>query len=145
MPFSIFDKSKNSISSLYGCLNCEETLFFYAVNSIALNIAIVLTIKAEIKFQYSSLAEGMHLLIPLLVSSVLFSIAVNPLEEANFGNQKSKHPMSFAWSLHPLIGIFGTIINSFVLYMGYCERETFIRPVNAMIWYVHVKFTELCL
>ena len=46
--------------------------------------------------------------------------------------------MSLAWSLQPLIGLFGTLINSFVLYMGYCERETFIRPVNAMIWYVPV-------
>ena len=79
----------------------------------------------------------------LMLTLVLFSIAVNPLEEANFGSQKSKHPMSFAWSLQPLIGIFGTFINSFVLYIGYCERATFIRPVNAMIWYVPVEFSEL--
>ena len=80
----------------------------------------------------------------LMMTSVLVSVAVNPLEEeANFGKQKSKHPMSFAWSLQPLIGIFGTLINSFVLYMGYCEREAFIRPVNAMIWYVQVEYSEL--
>ena len=71
---------------------------------------------------------------------ILISIAVNSLEEAN---QKSKHPMSFAWSLQPMIGIFGTFINSFVLYMGYCERATFIRPVNAMIWYVPVEFSAV--
>ena len=74
---------------------------------------------------------------------MLFNIAVNSLEEANFDSQKSKHPMSFAWSLQPMIGIFGTFVNSFVLYMGYCERETFIRPVNAIIWYVQVDFSAL--
>ena len=74
---------------------------------------------------------------------MLFSIAVNSLEEANFDSQKSKHPMSFAWSLQPMIGIFGTFVNSFVLYMGYCERATFIRPVNAIIWYVPVDFSAL--
>ena len=74
---------------------------------------------------------------------MLFNIAVNSLEEANFDSQKSKHPMSFAWSLQPMIGIFGTFVNSFVLYMGYCERATFIRPVNAIIWYVPVDFSAL--
>ena len=74
---------------------------------------------------------------------ILISIAVDSLEEANFDSQKSKHPMSFAWSLQPMIGIFGTFINSFVLYMGYCERATFIRPVNAMIWYVPVEFSAV--
>ena len=78
-----------------------------------------------------------------MLTLVLFSITVNPIEEANFDNKKSKHPMSFAWSLQPLIGLFGTFINSYVLYMGYCERATFIRPVNAMIWYVSVEFPEL--
>ena len=52
---------------------------------------------------------------------------------------KNDHPLSFAWSLQPLMGICGTVINSFVLYMQYCERQTFIRPVNAMIWYVRAN------
>ena len=71
--------------------------------------------------------------------------AANPLNETTHGRQKSDHPMSFAWSLQPLIGICGTLLNSFVLYMGYVERQTFIRPVNAMIWYVPVNFFFLVL
>ena len=66
--------------------------------------------------------------------------AAIPLNETTHGRQKSNHPMFFAWSLQPLIGICGTLLNSFVLYMGYVERQTFIRPVNAMIWYVSVNF-----
>ena len=49
--------------------------------------------------------------------------------------------MSFAWSLQPLVGISGTLLNSFVLYMEYGERQTFIRPVNAMIWYVSINLS----
>ena len=51
--------------------------------------------------------------------------------------------MSFAWSLQPLMGLCGTLLNSFFLFMQYGERQTFIRPVNAMIWYVSVLFSEL--
>ena len=71
----------------------------------------------------------------LSLAFMAFSITdANPLNETTPDRQKSNHPMSFAWSLQPLIGICGTLLNSFVLYMGYCERQTFIRPVNAMIW-----------
>ena len=73
-------------------------------------------------------------------TSAILITAANPLNETTHGRQKSNHPMSFAWSLQPLIGICGTLLNSFVLYMGYVERQTFIRPVNAMIWYVPVNF-----
>ena len=52
---------------------------------------------------------------------------------------KNDHPMNLAWSLQYLMGICGTLINSFVVYMQYCERQTFIRPVNAMIWYVRAN------
>ena len=53
--------------------------------------------------------------------------------------------MSFAWSLQLLIGSCGTLLNSFVLYMGYVERQTFIRPVNAMIWYEYIVLYSKCL
>ena len=39
-----------------------------------------------------------------------------------------------------VFGFCGTLLNSFVLYIGYSERQTFIKPVNAMIWSVkHLK------
>ena len=71
-----------------------------------------------------------------MLSSALMVTAASPLNETNLGHQKSQHPMSFAWSLQPLIGISGTLLNSFVLFMQYGERQTFIKPVNAMIWYI---------
>ena len=53
---------------------------------------------------------------------------------------KNTHPMSAAWSCLPVFGFCGTLLNSFVLYIGYSERQTFIKPVNAMIWSVkHFK------
>ena len=76
----------------------------------------------------------------LMLTSAFFITAANSLNETTLGRQKSNHPMSIAWSLQPLIGIYGTLLNSFVLYMGYVERQTFIRPVNAMIWCVPVHF-----
>ena len=66
--------------------------------------------------------------------------AANTMNETTHGHQKSNHPMSFAWSLQLLNGLCGTLLNSFVLYMGYVERQTFIRPVNAMIWYMSYLF-----
>ena len=61
---------------------------------------------------------------------------------------KNNHPMSAAWSCLPVFGFCGTLLNSFVLYIGYSERQTFIKPVNAMIWSVkHFKnsYTILCM
>ena len=90
-----------------------------------------------------------HLGISMLMLSLefmAFSMAdANPLNDTTPGRQKSNHPMSFAWSLQPLIGIYGTLLNSFVLYMGYVERQTFIRPVNAMIWYEYIVLYSKCL
>ena len=71
----------------------------------------------------------------ILNPAFFLAAAASPLNETNPGHLKSQHPMSFAWSFQPLIGISGTLLNSFVLYMEYGERQTFIRPVNAMIWY----------
>ena len=83
-----------------------------------------------------SLFTPVQMLILSLAFSAFSITDANPLNETtpDPDRQKSNHPMSFAWSLQPLIGICGTVLNSFVLYMGYCERQTFIRPVNAMIW-----------
>ena len=59
---------------------------------------------------------------------------------------KNIHHMSAAWSCLPVFGFCGTLLNSFVLYIGYSERQTFIRPVNAMIWSVkHFKISYLLL
>ena len=80
----------------------------------------------------------------ILILTATFSISVaNPINETNFCDKKNHHPMSFAWSVQPLMGLCGTLLNSFFLFMQYGERQTFIRPVNAMIWYVSVLFSEL--
>ena len=50
--------------------------------------------------------------------------------------KKSEHPMSTAWSSLYMVGFFGTLLNSFFLYVAYGERQTFIKPVSAMIWLV---------
>ena len=71
----------------------------------------------------------------ILTSALLVTVA-SPLNETDLDCQKSQHPMSYAWSFQPLIGISGTLLNSFVLFMQYGERQTFIKPVNAMIWYM---------
>ena len=47
---------------------------------------------------------------------------------------KSYHRMALAWAVHPIFGVIGTFLNSFILYMFYTERRTFIKPINAMIW-----------
>ena len=78
-----------------------------------------------------------------ILTSVFLITGATPLNETNVGHQKNQHPMSFAWSLQPLMGLCGTLLNSFVLFMQYGERQTFIRPVNAMIWYVSELFSEL--
>ena len=57
--------------------------------------------------------------------------------DLNTAKIKDTHPMSTAWSCLPVFGFCGTLLNSFVLYIGYSERQTFIKPVNAMIWSVN--------
>ena len=48
--------------------------------------------------------------------------------------RNGEHPAATMWCLHPLLGLLGTIANSFVLYMFYIERDTFINSINVMIW-----------
>ena len=49
-------------------------------------------------------------------------------------NNETNHKMTTAWMFNPIFGLFGTLLNSFILYIFYSERQTFIKPVNAMIW-----------
>ena len=49
-------------------------------------------------------------------------------------NNETIHKMTTAWMFNPIFGVFGTLLNSFILYIFYSERQTFIKPVNAMIW-----------
>ena len=78
----------------------------------------------------------------VMLTPIFLLTAASPMNETYPGHQKSQHPMSFAWSLQPLVGISGTLLNSFVLYMEYGERQTFIRPVNAMIWYKTYRYSH---
>ena len=41
--------------------------------------------------------------------------------------------MSLAWSFHPVLGIIGTILNSFVLYIFVKERQSMVTLINIMI------------
>lgn len=81
----------------------------------------------------------------LMLTSTFLISGATPMNDTNFFDQKKHHQMSFAWSLQPLMGLCGTLLNSFFLFMQYGERQTFIRPVNAMIWYVSLSllFSEL--
>ena len=47
---------------------------------------------------------------------------------------ETNHKMTNAWMFNPIFGVFGTLLNTFILYVFYSERQTFIKPVNAMIW-----------
>ena len=53
---------------------------------------------------------------------------------SGFEKRKSDHRMALAWAFNPIFGLIGTCLNSFILYMFYTERQTFIKPINAMIW-----------
>ena len=70
----------------------------------------------------------------LFIMILSLPTVANEWNRSDLSDKKSEHPMSGAWAHQPLIGLCGVILNSFVLYMGYCERQTFIKPVNAMIW-----------
>ena len=58
---------------------------------------------------------------------------VKCLDSNNETSNKSDHKMSIAWSLHPIIGIVGTVLNSFVLYMFVRERQNMISLINLLI------------
>ena len=87
--------------------------------------------KNQSNFRMSSKTHAV-----LMLTLTFLISGATPMNETDFLDPKKHHPMSFAWSLQPLMGLCGTLLNSFFLFMQYGERQTFIRPVNAMIWYV---------
>ena len=46
---------------------------------------------------------------------------------------KSDHKLSFAWSIHPILGLLGTVLNSLVLFMFVKERQNMVTLINIMI------------
>ena len=52
----------------------------------------------------------------------------------NSSHTRNNHRLSFAWTFNPIIGLVGTILNSFILYIFYSERQIFIKPINSLIW-----------
>ena len=62
-------------------------------------------------------------------------ITMNETRATNTSELEQHHKMSIAWMFNPVIlGLIGTIINSFILYVFYSERQTFIKPINFLIW-----------
>ena len=70
----------------------------------------------------------------LLLILMLDEIGAGNYSSSGFEKRKSEHRMALAWAFNPIFGLIGTCLNSFILYMFYTERQTFIRPINAMIW-----------
>ena len=70
----------------------------------------------------------------LLLILVIGSISAGNNSSSSFEKKKSDHRMALAWAFNPIFGLIGTCLNSFILYMFYTERQTFIKPINAMIW-----------
>mgnify|MGYP001223883025 CR=1 FL=1 len=60
--------------------------------------------------------------------------AGNNYDGSRVKRKKSEHQMAMAWAINPIFGLIGTCLNGFILYMFYTERQTFIKPINAMIW-----------
>ena len=69
-----------------------------------------------------------------LLVLLLFFVVDSASAGKDSSSKKSEHRMALAWSLNPIFGLIGTFLNSFILYMFYTERQTFIKPINAMIW-----------
>ena len=47
---------------------------------------------------------------------------------------RANHPLARFWKINSGLGIVGTVLNSFVLYIFYIERHSMVTSVNAMIW-----------
>ena len=76
----------------------------------------------------------MTLRLILLLMLMLDEISASKNSSSVFEKRKSDHRMALAWAFNPIFGLIGTCLNSFILYMFYTERQTFIKPINAMIW-----------
>ena len=81
----------------------------------------------------------MSLVMPVRLTVLAYILMLNGISAlnnsvSNINQKKSDHRMAFAWAFNPILGLVGTVLNSFILYMFYTERRTFIKPINAMIW-----------
>ena len=76
----------------------------------------------------------MTLRVIFLLILMLGQISASNNSSSGFEKRKSDHRMALAWAFNPIFGLIGTCLNSFILYMFYTERQTFIKPINAMIW-----------
>ena len=76
----------------------------------------------------------MRLRVVLLLFLLLDDCCAGNNSSQGIEKRKSDHRMALAWAFNPMFGLIGTCLNSFILYMFYTERHTFIRPINAMIW-----------
>ena len=70
----------------------------------------------------------------LIFLSFVYCSVVNDTSSEETKPNKHDHTLSLAWSLHPLLGVIGTILNISVLVMFVSERQTFINIINLMIW-----------
>lgn len=71
-------------------------------------------------------------MLKILLISLTLIVCINSSNETHRMN--SNHPMSIAWSLHPIFGLIGTILNGAVLYIFIKERHTFIKIINLLFW-----------
>ena len=76
----------------------------------------------------------MRLRVILLTILLLDECCAGNHSSQGIEKKKSDHRMALAWAFNPIFGLIGTCLNSFILYMFYTERQTFIRPINAMVW-----------
>ena len=70
----------------------------------------------------------------LFLSSMSSVMATSNGSEDIAERRNGEHKAASMWCLHPILGILGTSTNSFVLYMVYIERNTFISSINVMLW-----------
>ena len=81
------------------------------------------------------MATGTLTLVILLCSKSVVPNTNNVNEnKALVQKRNGEHQAATMWCLHPILGAIGTTTNSFVLYMFYIERHTFINSINVMIW-----------
>ena len=70
----------------------------------------------------------------LLLLTLMLVDALGAENSTGLEQDETHHKMSFAWIVNPILGMIGTLLNSFILYIFYSERQTFIKPVNVLIW-----------
>ena len=61
----------------------------------------------------------------------LFNLSTNLTGDRRL---KSQHLLSGWWPLLSLIGVLGTLLNSYVLFCFISERDNMVSSINVMIW-----------